>query len=127
MSKDEEVLLHLDKAQERFTSARILLKEGQYGDAAGRAYYAMFHAAHALMDPDGHDPRTHHGLLVLLSEDYAGHGRLSQEEVRRFQRTQDLRQKCDYDPEYVASRDDGERALRDAEVFVEAVRRVLGV
>jgi hypothetical protein len=41
------IVARLDKARRKLSTARKLLEQNELEDAAGRAYYAMYHAAHA--------------------------------------------------------------------------------
>ena len=51
MTADEFDLLR--KARDSVKAAKIMLSGGMAGFAASRAYYAMFHAAQALLEHDG--------------------------------------------------------------------------
>ncbi len=52
----------LSKAQEAIEAAELLLKGGKNDFAAGRAYYAMFYAAEALLFEKGMQFRKHTGV-----------------------------------------------------------------
>jgi uncharacterized protein (UPF0332 family) len=55
----------LVKAAEAIAAARILLENGQANFAAGRAYYAMFYVAEALLVEGGLRSRSHSGVHAL--------------------------------------------------------------
>ncbi len=52
----------LDKAARALLAARTLLGAGDTEFAAGRAYYAMFYAAQALLNEKGLSFRKHGGV-----------------------------------------------------------------
>ena len=62
----------LEKARRKLATAKRLLAEGDLEDAAGRAYYAMYHAPHAALLPKRASPRTHKGLAMMLSTPLGG-------------------------------------------------------
>jgi uncharacterized protein (UPF0332 family) len=62
--------LHLAQADEKIAVARQLLASGHLGDAAGRAYYAMFHAAQDLLRSKNLHAKTHRGTFSLLSQNF---------------------------------------------------------
>ncbi|WP_295390394.1 HEPN domain-containing protein [uncultured Thiodictyon sp.] len=50
-------------AQSKVQAAELLFKEGLYGDAASRAYYAVFHAISALHLSRGQTCSSHAQLI----------------------------------------------------------------
>ena len=62
-SSEKFVKASLKRAEKALKSARILLENNELEDAVSRAYYAMFHAAQAVLVWMGISPsRTHRGL-----------------------------------------------------------------
>jgi uncharacterized protein (UPF0332 family) len=56
----------LNRARQAAQSARTLLESGDPNGAVNRAYYAMFHAAHAALEHRGIEiASSKHGILVL--------------------------------------------------------------
>lgn len=49
----------LEKAEKALKSAKLLQENGELEDAASRAYYAMFHAARAILFNKGINAKTH--------------------------------------------------------------------
>jgi len=58
----------LVRAEKALHSARLLAENGELEDAVSRAYYAMFHAARALLFSKGEKPKTHRGTISLFGE-----------------------------------------------------------
>ncbi len=60
---EDEIQQELKVARERLETAELLLDNDRLADAAGRAYYSMFHAAKALLKIYGREPKPHEGLI----------------------------------------------------------------
>ena len=58
----------LDKAHHAIHAAEVLIREGETECAAGRAYYAMFYTASALLAEDGLGSTKHSGVYALFGE-----------------------------------------------------------
>jgi uncharacterized protein (UPF0332 family) len=61
----------LDKAQDTIEAAELLLKGGKHSFAAGRAYYAMFYVAEALLFERGLAFRKHSGVHAAFGRHFA--------------------------------------------------------
>ena len=55
----------LEKARHAIHAAEILFREGENDSAAGRAYYAMFYIASALLSEEGLRSKKHSGVPLL--------------------------------------------------------------
>ena len=66
----------LDKSAHANRAARLLLENDEPEFAAGRAYYAMFYAAEALLCEEEQRSRSHNGVHSLFGEHFAKPGRL---------------------------------------------------
>ena len=64
------VTLELKKAHETFEEIAILTAANEWGGAANRLYYAVFHAINALLIHDGHIVNTHKGSHAVFSLNY---------------------------------------------------------
>lgn len=58
----------LDKAERYLPSAEILQQAGDYDSAASRLYYALFHAARAMLRDQIAGVKTHQGLFIRFGE-----------------------------------------------------------
>jgi uncharacterized protein (UPF0332 family) len=115
----------LNRARQAAQSARTLLESGDPNGAVNRAYYAMFHAAHAALEHRGIEiASSKHGILVArFGEHLVKTGLLPRALGTSLNRTLELRQKADYGSGEVP-RADAERSLSEAEAFVTAVTRM---
>jgi hypothetical protein len=119
-------------ASEELARAETCLDEAQtlqrsslpYG-AASRAYYAVFHAARALLFTAGIEPKSHRGLVALVGEHFVKPGRLSPELGRVLSRMQRDREDADYLSGAVFTPAETAEMLTRAEQFLAAVRRLV--
>lgn len=124
MSRDE-VQRHLELADEKLEAARLLLADGHFRDAVGRAYFAMFHAGMALVRTKGPPPRTHRGLALVLGREFVSPGLLSEEEIEYFRAEQHIREAGDYDLWFTLDEAEASEAIEKAESFVRRVEALL--
>ena len=119
-------------AAEELTRAGACLDEAKilrtanfpYG-AASRAYYAVFHAARALLFSIGIETKTHRGTVGLLSEHFVKTGHLSPEMARLMSRMQRDREDADYMTGAVFTDDEARELIADAERFLVHAKQVL--
>ena len=84
----------LEKSKRFLDMAWHDYEDGFYEGAISHAYYAMFHAAKAMLTSSGIATKTHKGTILKLAE-YVESGRLSREEIKVMAHCFDLRMKCD--------------------------------
>lgn len=117
----------MERADTCLREARHLQEaELPYG-AASRAYYAVFHAARALLVSRGLEPTSHRGVVNLLGEHFVRTGLLSPELARLVSRMHADRHDADYFVEAVFTLDESDEALADADRFLDAARRILAI
>lgn len=122
MSADE-VRAHLAAARNKLSVARELLERGHEQDAASRAYYAMYHAAYALVRTKGHAPKTHRGLAVILSKEFPVE--VPPPVLAKLRMAQEAREAGDYDAQFSPGRDVVDSLIEDAEAFIERIRGLI--
>lgn len=115
----------LELARETLRAARVLAGAGLHRHAVGRAYYAIFHAACALLGSVGLRARTHEGVRSLLNEHFVKPGRLDTEHARAFRQTAGDRTDADYDASATFDEEDSRRTIERAAAFVGAVTALL--
>ena len=118
---DQELRL----AQETLQAARVLVLAGLHRHAVGRAYYAIFHAACALLASVGLRSRTHEGLRSLINEHFVRPGKLAAEHARAFRQTAGDRTDADYDASATFTEEDSRGDIARAEAFLSAVVALL--
>jgi uncharacterized protein (UPF0332 family) len=115
----------LDHAARCVVQARALRALGHPDAVLSRAYYAVFHAARALLVSLGLEVKSHRAVLNQVSEHFVKTGRLEPELARLLARMQRDREDADYEMSAVFTDSMAEQAIGDAERFLAAVRTLL--
>ncbi len=116
----------LDKASRALRAAETLLNNGDADFAAGRAYYAMFYVAEALLHEKDLRSRKHSGVISLFGESFAKTGALDAKFHRWLLDAFDKRILADYGVEATLTRDDAAEMITQAWEFLGAASRLLG-
>lgn len=115
----------LEKAHRKLRTAERLSRMGEHDDAISRAYYAMYHAALALLLTKDAAPTTHAGLLVLLSKEFVRAGKLEKRYVDMLSEAKELRESGDYEPFFSATSKESHTVLLDAKAFIAKMKELL--
>lgn len=111
-------------------SARITLDAGDGESAANRAYYAMLHAALALLEERyGHDVKrykTHATVHAKLGEAAVRSGDMPVAISKLIKGAESLRLRADYDVSAVRP-DEVAGVVTNAEAFIAEVERLLAL
>ena len=86
----------LEKAERTFDDVLFCAKEGKWEAAANRLYYALFHAMSALLINDGHQVKSHRGILSMFGEHYVRTGVFSQKDGSLLSELVIMRDNADY-------------------------------
>ena len=105
------------------TDAWSLFSDMSYRSAVDRAYYAMFHAAHAALAFAGvSEPRTHRGLRTVLGKQLILTGTIERQYGRNLAYAQQVREQMTYDVSASPSQEETEGLLEMARAFVDRVQ-----
>jgi len=107
------------EANDRLRGSERDYQYGDYKGASSRAYYAMFHAASALLEARGASAKTHRGLMSQFRQYWVQTGEVSQELDRTFRETQERRVESDYEPASSISAEDARESIQAAERMLE--------
>jgi uncharacterized protein (UPF0332 family) len=119
------VTYRLVQADESIEAARTLLDKKLIRPSVNRAYYAMFYAVLALLAQGKKETSKHSGAIALFDRNYVKQGIFKKNYSRWLHDAFDLRQRSDYAAEYHASLEDAELTLKNGEMFVDEVKKVL--
>jgi len=122
--KDETQKL-LQKASRAIHAAETLLREGEADFAVGRAYYAMFYIAEALLGERGLRFRKHSSVHSAFGERFIKTSILDSKYHRWLIDAFDMRIKGDYGVEAVITDAEATRMIKQAHEFLQAGRRYL--
>lgn len=117
--------LLLDKAREDLAAAEDTLKTPRPWRAASDAYYAMFHAAEALLLSSGVETSSHAATQAAFGQRFAKTGRLDPKLHRSLLNAFDKRITEDYDVTVRLSVGDVEQLVAQARDFVSAAEQYL--
>ena len=111
----------MDRAKEMLVAARENLEIGQYKTSLNRSYYAIFHAMRAMNILKGFDSSKHSGVIAFFNKEYLKENILDRNLSIVIKNSAFLREKSDYDDFYIASKQEAEKQLEEAERFLDAV------
>jgi len=113
----------LASAEDDLGEAKLSLSEGRLKWATIQAYYAMFHAARALLYFRGYRERSHHCVVVGIEHLFAGEGLLEMKWARALRNAMSMREEADYGSEF--SVEGAETTVSNAEGFLKEAKRIL--
>lgn len=125
MKTPEEIIKHLELAEEELSSAHLLLQNGKLRDAISRAYYSMFHAAKALLLTKGINPKKHSGVVRMFGLHFVDEGFIEKIYAKYLTSAFTLRSRADYDIYYTPSPEEVKDIVENAERFLERIKRAL--
>jgi len=115
----------LEKADRSLAAADRLLADGFPDFAAGRAYYAMFYAAEALLLSRRLSFSKHSAVIAAFGQQFVKTGVLDPSLHQYLLSAFDLRNLGDYGAVRAVEDADARQALEDAKVFCAAARAYL--
>ena len=90
-----------------------------------QAYYAMFHAARALIYSQGYREKSHYCLAIALRSLFVDEGTMDAKLVRDFLNAMNLREAADYEAEF--SQSGAKAVIASAEKFIEKAISILDI
>jgi len=122
-TKEEIIRSQIAKAKEKLEAAKKLLKDGFLDDAISRAYYAVYHAASAVLLKEGIVAKTHEAIKTMFGLHLVKSGKIDKKFGRILSQLKDERENGDYDI-YVSFEKEVEKlAVKEAEEFLEEMKR----
>jgi uncharacterized protein (UPF0332 family) len=115
-----------DRAVDTIEAAEILLTNGKTDIAAGRAYYAMFYIAQALLNEKGFQFGKHSNVLSAYGQHFAKTQILDPKYHRWLITAFDQRQVGDYSFDPNVQSDVVVEMIDQAQEFLEAAKEYLG-
>jgi uncharacterized protein (UPF0332 family) len=116
----------LDRAQDAIEAADILLTNEKVDIAAGRAYYAMFYTAEALLNEIGLEFKKHGAVHAAFGKHFAKTNLLDPKYHRWLMDAFDKRLIGDYGVEANLQMDVVASMIHQAQEFLEAAQKYLG-
>jgi len=113
---------HLEKAVERLRVAEKLFGDGDYEDAVSRAYYAMYHAARAVLSTLGVFPKSHEGVVSEFGRKFVLTGVFPKELGKDLADAKAARETYEYSVAVSVGKLEAETILLNAQRFVNAMK-----
>lgn len=122
---DNLMQYRLENAKDKLESAKLLLDAGKYKDSIGRSYYAIFTSLRAVLAKDGIDFSKHAGVIAYFQKEYVKTGVFEKKYSKYIQTAFQIRNSCDYDDFFIASKVDAEEQYQKAVELYGAVKTFL--
>lgn len=111
-------------ARSDLSDARAGYENQRYKWSTIQAYYAMFHAARALIYSRGYREKSHYCLAVALRALFVEEGQMEAKSVRDFLNAMNLREAADYEAKF--SMEGAKAVIASTDSFVEKAVAILG-
>jgi uncharacterized protein (UPF0332 family) len=121
----ELVRKELSIAKSDLSDAKAGFDSQRYKWSTIQAYYAMFHAARALIYSRGCREKSHYCLAVALRALFADEGIMEAQSARDFLNAMNLREAADYEAEF--SQSGAKAVIASAGKFIEKAMAILNV
>lgn len=113
------------KSEEKLSAAKSLFKDEFFDDAVSRAYYAVFHAASAVLLAEGITVETHDALKTMFGLKFVKTGKINKRYGRILNTLKDERENGDYDIFTDFDSQEVDDIVKQAEEFVGEMKRFL--
>ena len=111
----------LEKSKNDFEASKLLLENGLFAQALNRSYYSIFHAVRSILAFEQFDSKKHSGIIAYFNKNFVSTGLFDKTYSKILMGAEIIRNKSDYNDFYIASKDDAEKQLRNAEIFITAI------
>ncbi len=111
----------LEKAKDELDTSALLLENKKLSKSLNCSYYAIFHAARALLLTDNIERTKHSGLIAEFITQYIATGKMDKKYSKIIKNAEKIRIDSDYKFFYIVSRDEASEQLEKAKVFVTAI------
>lgn len=111
---DNLIRYRLSAAEEKLTSAKLLLDAGLYKDSVGRSYYAIFSAIRAVLAARQVDFSKHAGVIAYFQKEFIKTEIFDKKYSKYLQQAFQIRNSCDYDDFFIISKQDAEEQYERA-------------
>ena len=115
----------LQKAYDDLVAARLNYGHGLMDAAANRSYYAIFHAARAVLALTGTDYKKHSGVIAFFRKEYVKTGVFEKKLSDIIQDAFEICTDCDYEDFYVVAKEDVKQQIKNAEYFIAKIEEYL--
>ncbi|MBQ6956175.1 MAG: HEPN domain-containing protein [Bacteroidales bacterium] len=126
---DEErtivVGLEIEKAYVAYDETTWLIEKKSWSGAAGRLYYALFHAVSALLIHDHHQVSSHKGSHILFGNYYIKTGILPTEYGALYSQMESIREEGEYNCTYKVTEEELLKRLAPAKEMIDRIAEMV--
>ena len=115
----------IEKAKDDLGVSKLNLDNGKFSQSINRSYYAMFHAARALLALDEIDSKKHSGVISHFNRQYIKPGHIESEYFKMLSVAFQVRNDCDYDDFYIAALEEATTQYNNALIFIKRVEEYI--
>ncbi|MBM4064820.1 MAG: HEPN domain-containing protein [Planctomycetes bacterium] len=119
------IIGYIQKANKKLEVAEKLLKSSDYDDAVSRSYYAVYHAAQALLLTEGERAETHKGIVMLFGLLFVKTGKFSKNIGKYLANLKDDRENGDYEVFSFIDKETAETAISETKQFLKEAKLYL--
>jgi len=112
-------------AQSDLSEAKAGYENERYKWSTVQAYYAMFHAARALVYSKDYREKSHYCLVIALRALFVDEGKMDAQSIRDLLNAMNLRESADYDAEF--SQSGAKAVIASADKFIQKAVEILGI
>ena len=123
--RKERIEAEIDRAKEALTAAKNLFEDGLFADSISRAYYAIFHAARAVLLTKEIDTDTHSGAISMFGLHFVKNGLIEERFGRIFNEAKDARELGDYIVTKEFTKEETDKRVKQAIEFLQRVEGYL--
>lgn len=121
--RSQYVKYRLEKSEETFEVAQLLIENRKWNSSVNRLYYAAYYAVSALMVKLEVPPKTHTGVRTSFFLHYIKSDRIAIHLGKTYSDLFDSRQKGDYGDLWDFTEEDVLSMLEPTQELIQAVRR----
>ena len=130
MSLDEDnrtllVRMEMEKAFHTLQVANLLIENQEWSEAAGRTYYALFHAVSALLIKNQIRVKSHKGAYTMLCMNFVATGKMPQSYGDFYREMELMRDESDYNCFYNVNKEQIESRYAQARQMIETIAEMV--
>lgn len=115
----------MERAKEDLIAAISNYKEELFKASINRSYYAIFHCIRAVNIIKGYDSSKHSQVIGYFNRYFVHTGEFASDTYKIIDKAYRIRERCDYQDFFLASKEDAENQIRQAEEFIKATETYL--
>ena len=117
----------LSKSESDLKAAKILFDSNLYSQSINRSYYSIFHSVRSLLSFDKFDSKKHSGIISYFNEHYIKTGLIEKNFSVILMSAERIRTESDYDDLFTASKEQAEKQIQNAVLFLERITSFINV